>query len=98
MKENQLPLALYWLTYSIIALFILSFIPPFSSGNFAYKKINLLADLEPDPVIPNKDSRSHQARTTTAAPTMIIAKPIRCCHVMRSTEWLTLGFNSHTLN
>lgn len=49
MKENYLPQALYWFTYSIIALFVLSIIPPFNLGNFTYKKIELLADIEPEP-------------------------------------------------
>ena len=56
MKENYLPQALYWLTYSIVALFLLAFIPPFSIGNFQYKQIALLADLEPDIIVPQKDS------------------------------------------
>lgn len=56
MKENYLPQALYWLTYSIIALFLLSFIPPFTLGNFQYKQVALLADLEPVVIVPRKDS------------------------------------------
>jgi lysophospholipase L1-like esterase len=56
MKENYLPQALYWLTYSIIALFVLSIVQPFSIGNFTYKKIDLLADIEPAPVIEKLDS------------------------------------------
>lgn len=56
MKENYLPQALYWLTYSVIALFLLSFIPPFTVGNFQYKQIALLADLEPEVVAPVQDS------------------------------------------
>jgi lysophospholipase L1-like esterase len=56
MKENYLPQALYWLTYSIVALFLLSFIPPFTVGNFQYKQIALLADLEPDVIVPPQDS------------------------------------------
>ncbi len=61
MKENYLSQALYWLTYSIIALFVLSIIPPFEIGSFAYKKINLLADIEhmnkePGLVMPKSDS------------------------------------------
>jgi len=56
MKENYLPQALYWLTYSIIALFVLSAIPPFTVGNLTYKKINLLADIEPEVVIQQPDS------------------------------------------
>ena len=52
-----MPKAIYWLTYSLLLLFILSVIPPFTIGVFHYKKINLLADIEPDIVIvPKKDS------------------------------------------
>jgi len=56
MKENYLPQALYWLTYSIIALFVLSLIPPFTVGNLTYKKVNLLADIEPEIIIQKPDS------------------------------------------
>ena len=56
MKDNYLPQALYWLTYTIIALFILSLIPPFTVGNLTYKRIDLLADIEPDIILPKADS------------------------------------------
>ena len=56
MKENYLPQALYWLTYAIVTLFILALIPPFSVFNFNYKRIELLADIEPDIVIPKTDT------------------------------------------
>jgi lysophospholipase L1-like esterase len=56
MKYNYLAQALYWLTYSILALFLLSIIQPFSIGGFTYKKINLLADIEPELVTPRPDS------------------------------------------
>jgi lysophospholipase L1-like esterase len=53
MEKNYLPQVLYWLTYSIIVLFVLSIVPPFTVGSFTYKKINLLADIEPEAVIEN---------------------------------------------
>ena len=57
MKENYLSQALYWLTYSIISLFLLSFIAPFKLGSFEYKKIALLADvLHQTPTSPPIDS------------------------------------------
>ena len=48
MKDNHLPNALYLFTYSIIALFVLSFIPPFNVGKYTFKEVNLISDLEPD--------------------------------------------------
>lgn len=56
MKDNYLPQALYWFTYSILALFVLSVIPPFTVGSFTYKQINLLADIEPEMIIQQPDS------------------------------------------
>src|SRR5689334_17751697 len=49
MKDNYLPQALYLFTYSILVLFILSFIPPFTIGNFTFKEINLVSDLQSEP-------------------------------------------------
>jgi lysophospholipase L1-like esterase len=48
MKDNYLAQALYLFTYSILALFILSLIPPFTVGNFTFKEINLISDLAPE--------------------------------------------------
>lgn len=56
MKENYLPQALYWLTYSIITLFVLSIVQPFSIGSLNYKKIDLLADVEPVPIREKQDT------------------------------------------
>jgi lysophospholipase L1-like esterase len=56
MKENYLPQVLYWFTYSIVALFVLSLIPPFTLGSFNYRNINLLADIEPEVVIQKPDT------------------------------------------
>lgn len=56
MNQNYLPQVLYWFTYSIIALFVLSLIPPISIGDFTFKKINLLADIESELTAPKSDS------------------------------------------
>ena len=50
MKENYLPQALYLFTYSIIALLLLSFITPFTIGSYTFKDINLISDIEPEPI------------------------------------------------
>lgn len=59
MKENYLPQALYLFTYSILALFVLSLIPPFTVGNFTFKEVNLISDLnleEPKKLLTQPDS------------------------------------------
>lgn len=78
MKENYLPQTLYWLTYSIIALFLLSLVPPFSIGNFHFKKISLLADIEPEVATPAMDSADVLIDTIVIAPP-VVAHRIDSC-------------------
>jgi lysophospholipase L1-like esterase len=78
MKENYLPQALYWLTYSILALFLLSFIPPFTIGNLQYKKIALLADIEPETVVIPTDSTDILIDTVVFVPQVVTHKIDTC--------------------
>jgi hypothetical protein len=78
MKENYLPQALYWLTYSILALFILSWIPAFNVGNFQFKEIKLLADLEPEVAAPPVDSTDVLIDTVVVVPQVVTHKIDSC--------------------
>jgi lysophospholipase L1-like esterase len=56
MRENYLPQTLYWLTYTIVSLFVLSIIPPFTVGSLEFKQIELLADITPEVALPKTDT------------------------------------------
>ena len=78
MKENYLPQALYWLTYSVLALFILSWVPSFSVGSFQFKEIKLLADLEPEVIAPPVDSVDLLIDTVVIIPKVVSHKIDSC--------------------
>ncbi len=58
MQKNRLSYSLILFGIVICTLLILSFIPEITVGDFKFKKVNLLADIQPDPpkLLPKKKS------------------------------------------
>ena len=74
MEDNQLKKSVYLFAAVIAILFLLSLVKEFSFGQFKFKKVNLLADVQHDPVkaVAKKDSAKKKAtpvkKTETCKP------------------------------
>jgi len=58
MRDNHLKKSFHWLALVIVLLLLLSFVNEFSLGHFKFKRVDILADIQPDPSrqVAKKDS------------------------------------------